>query len=82
MQGIIEKIDTIDASDHFKKKGLELSLNEKIAILNNIDIPISIDFSGSDPLVVQENTFIFDAASKKFGRKNISITTTGVGSDN
>lgn len=68
-----------DAYSRLKKEDLELSYFEKMKILNHIDFPVAIDFSGGDPLVISENFEIIKKARRKLGRKNISVTTTAVG---
>ncbi len=68
-----------DANKYLEEKGLELCLEDKLKILNNIDIPAEIDFSVGDPLLLSENLEIIAEASNKFGKNNISITATGVG---
>lgn len=63
---------------HRQKKGLELSLEEKIRILESFgDKSAHIDFAGGDPLVCAENLIVILEAAKKFGKDNISITSTG-----
>jgi len=59
--------------------GLEISLQDKLKIVDNIDLNSEIDFSGGDPLLLQENRTIIEKASAKFGKRNISITATGIG---
>ena len=44
-----------DANNHLQKRGLELTLKDKLKILGNLDIPVKIDFSGGDPLLLSEN---------------------------
>ena len=63
-----------------KRRGIELSLEDKLKIVNNLDIPnIELDVSGGEPLFFKENVDIIAKLSKKFGRVNISITTTSKG---
>jgi len=63
-----------------QEKGLELSLEQKIAVLDNLDgIKFKIDFSGGDPLVCSENLEVIRHGAKKYGARNISVTTTGMG---
>lgn len=63
-----------------KKKKIELSLEDKLRIVDNLDMPnFDIDVSGGEPLLFSENVGIIERLSKKFGRNNISITTTGRG---
>lgn len=68
-----------EANVNLQKKGLELTLTDKFGIIENIDIPITLDFSGGDPLILKENMDVIISASKKLGKENISISTTGVG---
>ena len=57
-----------------------MSLEDKLRIVDNLDISgFEIDVSGGEPLLFKENVSIIEKLSKKFGRNNISITTTGRG---
>ncbi|BCE02847.1 hypothetical protein [Marinicellulosiphila megalodicopiae] len=61
-----------------QEKGIELALEEKINILKNIEgYDVKIDFAGGDPLSCYENFLLIQEASKRFGKENISITSTG-----
>jgi len=61
-----------------QNNGLELSLEEKLNTLKNLEgYNVSIDFAGGDPLSCYENYLVIEAASKIFGKENISITSTG-----
>jgi MoaA/NifB/PqqE/SkfB family radical SAM enzyme len=61
-----------------QNNGLELSLENKLNILKNLEgNDVSIDFAGGDPLSCYENYLVIEAASKRFGKENISITSTG-----
>ena len=61
-----------------QNNGLELNLKSKLNVLKNLEgNNVSIDFAGGDPLSCYENYLVIKAASKKFGKKNISITSTG-----
>ncbi len=71
-----------EANITLQQKGLELTLAEKFRIIENIDIPITLDFSGGDPLILKENFDVIISASKKIGKDNISISTTGAGLSN
>ncbi len=63
-----------------QEKGFELSLDQKLRVLDNLKgIDFKIDFSGGDPLVCSENLKVLKYAAKKYGKERISITTTGVG---
>lgn len=68
-----------DAEKKLRESNLELSIEMKMNILDNIDIDAAIDFSGGDPLLLKNNLSVIRKASQKFGKDNISITTTGVG---
>jgi len=58
----------------------DLSLEEKLKIITNLDSSsIKIDLSGGDPLYEDENLEVLKKLSKKFGKENISITSTGKG---
>ncbi len=66
--------------EKIKKKKIELLLEDKLRIVDNLDIQnIDIDVSGGEPLLFSENRDIIKRLSKKFGRNKISITTTGKG---
>ena len=63
-----------------RKEGVELSLEDKLRIVGNLDEPhLEIDVSGGEPLLFNENIGIIKMLSQKLGRENISITTTSVG---
>lgn len=68
-----------DANKHLQQRGLELSLEDKLKVLGNIDLAVKIDFSGGDPLLLSENVQVISEASELFGKENISATTTGIG---
>lgn len=58
--------------------GKEPTLQEKLNILDNLpNSDVKIDFAGGDPLSCYENYIFIQEASKKLGRENISITSTG-----
>ncbi len=58
--------------------GEEPSLQEKLAILNNLPKSnIKIDFAGGDPLSCYENFLVIQEASRRLGKEYISITSTG-----
>lgn len=68
--------------DKIKRKGIELSLEDKLRIVNNLDTSnLEIDVSGGEPLLFKENVDIIAELTRKFGRDNISITTTSRGLD-
>ena len=58
----------------------ELSLKDKLRVVRNIDSKdVSMDVSGGDPLISQDNLEILKELSKTLGKENLSITTTGKG---
>jgi len=66
--------------EEIKRKKVELPLEDKLKIVDNLDIEaFDIDISGGEPLLFRENVEIIKKLSRKFGRDNISITTTGRG---
>lgn len=71
-----------EANLFLQKNGLELTLTDKLKIIENIDIPIKLDISGGDPLILTENFKAIIDSSKKIGKKHISISTTGIGLSN
>ncbi|MGR8922321.1 radical SAM protein [Rhizobium leguminosarum] len=63
-----------------QKQGLELTLEQKLRIISHIDLDnVKLDISGGDPLAVTENLAVLRAASAKFGRERITLTSTGSG---
>jgi len=67
------------AKGHLIKNKMELSLAQKLNVLENINMNAEIDFSGGDPLLLKDNIIIIENASKKFGKENVHITATGIG---
>ena len=68
------------AASELQTLGRELSLDQKLTILSNIDVQgVRLDISGGDPLVVTDNITVLAAASSQLGRHNISLTATGSG---
>lgn len=66
-----------------QKRGLELTLQEKLKIIDNIDVGnVRLDISGGDPLVVTDNLTVLKEASKKLGRDFVTLTATGSGMAN
>lgn len=58
----------------------DISLEEKLAVIENIDVlNVSLDISGGDPLMFDENLELIRRISKKLGKDSISITSTGKG---
>ena len=61
-----------------QNRNVEILYEEKLALLNNLGkTKVCIDFAGGDPLSCYENFLIIKAASEKFGKESISITSTG-----
>ena len=71
------------AATELQKLGRELSLDQKMTILSNIDVPgVRLDISGGDPLVVTDNITVLKAASARLGQNNVTLTATGSGLKN
>jgi MoaA/NifB/PqqE/SkfB family radical SAM enzyme len=61
-----------------QQRGLELTLSQKLEVIKNIDIDgAMIDFAGGDPLACLENFLVISAAKERFGKNQISVTSTG-----
>lgn len=61
-----------------QKRGKEISYENKISVLHNLkNNNVEIDFAGGDPLSCYENFLVIKEASSLFGKKNVSITSTG-----
>ena len=66
--------------DHHQGLGVELTLEQKLSTIDNIDVESTrLDISGGDALVVPENMEVLRYASGKLGRHNVTLTATGVG---
>lgn len=60
--------------------GLELSLSEKLKVLDNLQgYDAKLDFSGGDPLAVSNTKIVMQKAAELFGKQNITLTATGAG---
>lgn len=60
-------------------RGLEPTFEDKMRILSNLyGLNLKIDFAGGEPLACHENILIIKAASEMFGKKSISVTSTGL----
>ena len=84
IQIAIDDNKTIYDAAHFALIGQqrELSQNQKLTVLNNIDYvddAAYFCFSGGDFLVLDHHKTIIKKAAKKFGKHNISVTPTGFG---
>lgn len=65
---------------HRQKQGLELSLDGKIRILDNLaGHRVRLDISGGDALSPRENYAVLEAAAARLGKENITLTATGSG---
>lgn len=63
-----------------KAKGLELTLEQKFMVLNNLSkFDAKIDFSGGDPLAIADTIIVMEKACQMFGKSNITMTATGAG---
>lgn len=63
-----------------QEQGLELTLDQKLAVLDNLaGYDAKIDFSGGDPMIQRENLVVMRAASERFGQRNVTMTATGAG---
>ena len=68
------------ASRALQARGRELTLDQKLAIVANLDIAgVRLDVSGGDPLVLSDNLKVLKAASAKLGRDYVTLTATGAG---
>lgn len=65
---------------HVQGQGLELSLGQKLAVIDNLaGIDAKLDFSGGDVLAVGENLDVLRAASRRLGKNRVTLTATGAG---
>ena len=63
-----------------QQRGLELTLLEKLDVIDNLaGYNARIDISGGDPMVQAENIEVIRAAAAAFGRENVTMTATGSG---
>ena len=68
------------AADILQKKKAELDLEHKLKVLDNLSgKTVKINFSGGDPLVVDENIEVIREFSRRFGREYTEVSTTGAG---
>lgn len=66
------------ALQYRQERGLELTLKDKIKVLDNLETErAQIDFAGGDPLACAENLIVIIEAANKYGKENISVTSTG-----
>jgi MoaA/NifB/PqqE/SkfB family radical SAM enzyme len=63
-----------------QRRGLELSLAEKLRVLDHLDgFEAKLDISGGDPLRMEENLTLLRAAASRVGQSRLTLTATGVG---
>lgn len=68
------------AMQYRQAQGLELDLAGKLRVLDHlVGCTPKIDFSGGDPLAASENLVVLQAASRRFGPQQITLTATGAG---
>ena len=68
------------AARHFQHRGSELGLEAKLRILEHLEgFDVKLDFSGGDPLVLEENWIVLSEAARRFGSSRITLTATGRG---
>lgn len=68
------------AAAHLQGKGLELTFQQKLNAIDNIDVTEArLDISGGDALAASENMGVLRHASARLSRHNITLTATGVG---
>ncbi len=68
------------AARHLQELGVELDLDAKIALLDNLaGTAPKIDLSGGDLPVVSDSRRLIAGAASRFGRTNVTVTATGVG---
>lgn len=70
----------VQASNYLHSIGMELSFEEKLRLLDNLDVPnLEMQISGGDALILNENIEFLKIASQKIGRENLSLVTTSKG---
>jgi MoaA/NifB/PqqE/SkfB family radical SAM enzyme len=63
-----------------QNQGFELTFKEKQQVIENLQgFQPKIDFSGGDPLSVSETLKVIQLAAKRFGKLQITLTTTVAG---
>ena len=68
------------AARTLQEKKAELDLEHKLKVLDNLSgRTVKINFSGGDPLVVDENIEVIREFSRRFGREYTEVSTTGAG---
>lgn len=65
---------------HQQRKGLELTLEQKLRVLDNLaGHQVKLDISGGDALLVAEGYILLEAAARRLGRDAVTLTSTGTG---
>ena len=68
------------AQRHQQAIGRELSFEQKMTVLRNLDnFDVRLDISGGDALVTPDGLQLLRASSEKVGRENVTLTVTGAG---
>lgn len=68
------------AHENLVSRGIELDLPSKLEIVDQVSqYPARLDISGGDPLELEENWQVLEAASALLGKSNVSLTATGPG---
>ena len=67
--------------EHEKNKNRELCIEDKLRIVDDLASSyknkVNFDFSGGDPLIFEEDRRVIAYASKKVGKENVMISSTG-----
>lgn len=72
----------MDAGSCSTSKKKELSLDEKLKIIRNIDIPnVKVDLSGGEVMLDKNHLIVINELSKKLGKDSVGISTSGFGID-
>lgn len=72
------KFCVMDAGSCGAPKKKELSLEEKLQICRNIDIPnVKVDLSGGEVMCDKTHLTLIDELSKKLGKEYVGISTSG-----
>lgn len=65
---------------HRQRSGLELTLEEKMRVLSNLEgVPVRLDISGGDALSARENYAVLEAAARALGPSSVTLTATSAG---
>ncbi|WP_157376658.1 hypothetical protein [Burkholderia ubonensis] len=68
------------AQRHQQTLGRELSFEQKMMVLRNLDgFDVRLDISGGDALVTPDGIRLLRACSERAGRENVTLTVTGAG---